>query len=132
VVALDESGSGVSLQRGTASSLAFVAKFSSTAGVWTCPVEDSTWTAVALTYTKSGDTSFDPKFRVNFADNDGPQTATPVGDPPNVNSGYCVGNIATQSAGWQGRIAHLQIFSRALSRSEQDASTIGGVRYPQP
>jgi hypothetical protein len=86
---------------------------------WTFPVKDGAWQAISVVYDRSLSTN-DPIVRVNFADVT-ESNASPAGSPGAVPDGYCVGNDSTQSFGWDGQIAHLQVFNRILQPDEQDA-----------
>jgi hypothetical protein len=87
-------------------------------GKWWFPITDALWLPVSLAYNKS--TTDYPRVRVNFADVTETQVNTPTPNP-NVVAGYCVGNEKGQSRGWNGGIAHIQVFNRMLSAAEMDA-----------
>jgi hypothetical protein len=101
------------------STLSLTGRFTGGNSVYTFPVKDGVWSAVSLTYDKSSPTTA-PQVRVNFVD----VTETishSSGTALAINTGYCVGNDSSQTKGWNGRIAHLQVFNRQLSAAEQDA-----------
>jgi hypothetical protein len=119
VAALDETAGGVSLQHGAGSTLELKANFDMSDGEWSFPVAHDKWSAVAVTYDKSS-TANDAEARVDFVDVTVTPTS-PTGSLAGINLGYCVGNIAGQTQGWDGRIAHVQIFNRILTTEEKDA-----------
>jgi hypothetical protein len=123
LLTLDEAGalgSSVKLLN-SASKLALFAGFVPTPGVWSVPLEDNSWSAVAVTYDKS-DQGKKPTFRVNFKDVTPTEDLAPGGTPFSVPPGYCIGNLTTQTSTWQGRIAQVQVFNRILSPAEMDGS----------
>jgi hypothetical protein len=124
ILRLDEDGSAILLGHpSSANTLHWVGKFTGGNGEWTFPVTDGTWRPVSVTYNKSNPAN-DPVARVNFADVTETEVASPnpMGSPQAINTGYCVGNDSTQVRTWNGKIAHLQVFDRILSTTEQDAA----------
>jgi hypothetical protein len=89
-------------------------------GEWTFPVKDNQWQAVALTHDLSPSTN-EPQARVNFVDVTMMRVHAPDGNPEPFPAGYCVGNDTAMEKTWNGRIAHVQVFNRILTASEQDA-----------
>jgi hypothetical protein len=113
----DENGSTLQLRHAdVANRILWVAGFTGGNGQWTFPVTDGVWNAVAITHAKSNPAAT-PQFRVNFVtvsptSSTPPQPgATPFADE----AGYSVDD------GWNGKIAHVQVFNRILTQEEQDA-----------
>jgi hypothetical protein len=86
---------------------------------WTFPIKDGAWQAISVVYNRSHMDN-NPTVRVNFAEVTEPDVS-PTGSPGAVLNGYCVGKASNQNNGWDGWIAHLQVFNRPLSATEQDA-----------
>jgi hypothetical protein len=112
---MDEDGSALTFGHHTT---ADTLNWKAGVGKWTFPITDGVWLPVSLSYDKST-TNF-PIVRVNFGDVTETQTNAPSPNP-DVVAGYCVGNEKGQSRGWNGKIAHVQVFNRLLSAAEKDA-----------
>jgi hypothetical protein len=119
---LDEGGSTLIFGHDdSANTLSWLAAFAGGGiGEWTFPATDGKWIPISLIYDKSLPGN-DPQVRVNFLNVDNLTDANPPGGTASVPNGYCVGNDSEQSSGWDGKIAHLQVFNRILPASERDA-----------
>jgi hypothetical protein len=121
VVALNASGNSMSLLNASFSdTLQFATTWTTTSGDWSFEVAEDTWNAIAHTYDRS-DEGNSLRVRVNFIDVQADAGDTPEGTSVEPGVGYCIGNVSGQTATWDGRIAHVQLFNRILSTAELDA-----------
>jgi concanavalin A-like lectin/glucanase superfamily protein len=111
----DDTGSALQLlHSATAHTLTWVAGFAPGSQQWSFPADDGEWHAVSITHDKSSHNN-DPDIRVDFVAVTESQSGSGTSGPSNVFDGYSVGS------GWNGKIAHMQVFNRLLSEAEQEA-----------
>jgi hypothetical protein len=115
VLLFDEAGSGLNFHHPASSNtLAWLAGFAPGFRQWSFPATDGAWHAVSIKYNRSNYTNT-PEIRVDFTLVTLTPSGTGTGSPSTVDNGYSVGS------GWEGKIAHLQVFNRLLSEAEQEA-----------
>lgn len=88
-------------------------------GIWTFPITDGAWHAVAVRLDYGSDAN-DPTVRVDFANVAPTETSAPSAATTIPAAGYCVGNRTNEDLAWDGRLAYMQVFNAIKSDADCD------------
>ena len=116
ILLLDDTGSALQFYHSaSANTLTWLAGFAPGHRRWSFTANDDEWHAVSIAYDRSNYMNDPPDIRVDFNAATLTPEGTGMGDPSTLGDGYTVGS------GWDGKIAHLQVFNRKLLEAEQEA-----------